>query len=69
MREEINFIIPSCMVASGIIVGVFIAIGRVQQGALLIIAPMIMGGCWLLAIAYIRRRNGRNDSGNNNHTK
>lgn len=51
-----KYILPLCMVASGVAIGIFIAVGRVQPSALLIIAPMIMGGVWLLAIAYVRRR-------------
>ena len=51
-----NYIIPTCMIASGIVVGILIGVGKVDQSALLLIAPMIMFGVWILGMAYIRRR-------------
>lgn len=61
-----KFIIPNCMILSGVIVGILIGVGKVQQGALLIIAPMIMFGMFLLAYAYVEKRNA---GSNNNNTK
>ena len=51
-----NYIIPTCMIASGIVVGILIGVGKVDQSALLLIAPMIMFGVWILGMAYVRRR-------------
>jgi hypothetical protein len=53
-----NYIIPSAMIATGAIVGICIGVGKVQQGALLLIAPMIMFGVWILAVVYKRRDYG-----------
>ena len=61
-----RFIIPNCMIFSGVIVGILIGVGKVQQGVLLIIAPMIMLGLFLLAYLYVERRNA---GSNNNNTK
>jgi hypothetical protein len=55
-RGNMNYLIPSAMIATGVIVGICIGLGKVQQGALLLIAPMILFGCWILAVVYIRRR-------------
>lgn len=51
-----NYILPIAMIASGVIVGILIIVDKVQEGAWLVIAPMIMFGVWILAIAYVRRR-------------
>jgi F0F1-type ATP synthase assembly protein I len=67
MNYVITIIIALSMVFSGVIVGILIGVGKIQQGALLIIAPMILGGCFILAVLYVKRR--FNDSSNNNHTK
>lgn len=51
-----NYILPVAMIASGVIVGILIIVDKVQEGAWLVIAPMIMFGVWILAFAYVRRR-------------
>lgn len=58
MRNSIlvTLIIPLGMVLSGTIVGILIGVGKVDASALLIIAPMIMFGVWLLGFAYVRNR-------------
>jgi flagellar biosynthesis protein FliQ len=55
-----NYILPSAMVVSGVIIGILIGVGKVQQGALLFISPMILFGVWILAVMYIKRRNNGN---------
>jgi Na+/citrate or Na+/malate symporter len=61
-----NYIIPSAIAISGVIVGILIGVGKVEQQALLVVTPMISGGCFLWAVIYVRRRNS--DSGNNHNT-
>jgi hypothetical protein len=51
-----NYVIPTIMIATGVIVGICIGVGKVPQGALILIAPMIMFGVWIMAIAHVRRR-------------
>ena len=51
-----NYVIPTIMIATGVIVGICIGIGKVPQSALLLISPMIMFGVWIMGIAYVRRR-------------
>lgn len=51
-----NYVIPTIMIATGVIVGACIGVGKVPQSALLLISPMIMFGCWIMAAAYVRRR-------------
>lgn len=61
MRNGMNYILPLAMFITGIIALVFIAVGRLDQGALLIAAPMTMVGLFLLAISYvIRKPNNKN---------
>lgn len=55
-RQEMNYIIPTIMIATGLIVGICIGVGKIEVSALLLIAPMIMFGCWIMAAAYVRRR-------------
>jgi hypothetical protein len=52
-----NYIIPSAMIGTGVVVGILIGVGKIDVSALLLISPMIMFGCWILAVVYIRRRN------------
>ena len=52
----VTLVLPSGMVLSGIIVGILIGVGKVDISALLIIAPMITFGLWLLAFAYVKKR-------------
>lgn len=48
--------LPLAMVITGIIALVFIAIEQLNQGVLLIAAPMIMVGLFLLAFLYVIRK-------------
>jgi len=52
-----SYFIPSAMIGTGIVVGILIGVGKIDVSALLLIAPMIMFGCWILAVVYIKRRN------------
>ena len=52
-----RFIIPNCMILSGIVVGILIGVGKTQQAALLIIVPLILYGLFILAYLYVERRN------------
>jgi hypothetical protein len=52
-----SYIIPFVMIGTGVVVGICIGLGKINVSALLLISPMIMFGCWIMAIAYIRRRN------------
>lgn len=60
-----NYIIALILLSSGIIVGILIGCGIVRDEALLIVAPMIMFGSWIMALTYIKRRNSV--SGNNHN--
>ena len=51
-----NYIIPVTMIATGVIVGICIGVGKIDVSALLLIAPMIMFGLWILGAVYVRRR-------------
>jgi len=53
-----NYIIPSAMIGTGVVVGILIGLGKVDVSALLLISPMIMFGCWILAVVYKRRDYG-----------
>ena len=52
-----NYLIPSAMIGTGVVVGICIGVGKVDVSALLLISPMIMFGCWILAVMYVKRRN------------
>jgi hypothetical protein len=52
----VTLVAPTSMVLSGVIVGILIGVGKVDVSALLLIAPMIMFGLWLLAFAYVKKR-------------
>jgi len=52
-----NYIIPTIMITTGVVVGICIGVGKVPQGALLLISPMILFGCWIMAVMYVKRRN------------
>lgn len=52
-----NFVIPSAMIGTGVVVGICIWLGRVDATALLLIAPMILFGVWIMAVMYVKRRN------------
>jgi len=58
-----KYIIPLSMIFYGIVVGILIGVGKVNQGALLIIGPMIMFGFWILAFTYVERRFTLNGKG------
>jgi hypothetical protein len=51
-----NYLIPSAMIGTGIVVGAFIGVGKIDVSALLLISPMIMFGCWIMAVMYVKRR-------------
>jgi hypothetical protein len=51
-----TLIMPMGMVLSGIIVGILIGVGKVDVSVLLLIAPMIMFGVWILAFGYVKKR-------------
>jgi hypothetical protein len=53
-----NYLIPSAMIGTGVVVGILIGVGKIDVSALLLIAPMIMFGCWILAVVYKRRDYG-----------
>jgi len=53
-----NYIIPSAMIGTGVVVGIIIGLGKVDVSALLLIAPMILFGVWILAVVYKRRDYG-----------
>jgi hypothetical protein len=53
-----NYIIPSAMIGTGMVVGICIGVGKVDVSALLLIAPMIMFGVWIMAVVYKRREHG-----------
>jgi len=55
-----NYIIPSVMIGTGVVVSILIGVGKINVSALLLIAPMIMFGCWIIAVMYIKRRNNGN---------
>jgi hypothetical protein len=57
--QKMNYLIPSAMIGTGIVVGAFIGIGKIDVSALLLISPMIMFGCWIMAVMYVRRGNVR----------
>jgi hypothetical protein len=52
-----NYLIPSAMIGTGAVVGILIGVGKIDPSALLLVAPMIMFGCWIMAVIYIKRRN------------
>jgi ATP/ADP translocase len=55
-----NYVIPSVMICTGVIVGVLIGVGRIDASALLLVAPMVMFGVWIFAVMYVKRRfNGK----------
>ena len=53
-----NFVIPSAMIGTGVVIGILIGVGKVESTALLLIAPMIMFGVWIMAVVYKRRNYG-----------
>jgi len=55
--QKMNYLIPFVMVGTGVAVGILIVLGEIDVSALLLIAPMIMFGCWIAAIMYTKRRN------------
>lgn len=59
MRNGISYILPLAMVITGIIALVFVAVGRLNQGVLLIAAPMTMVGLFLLAFLYVIKSNNK----------
>lgn len=56
LRNGIGYVLPIVVIVIGIITLIFVAIGRVNQGVLLIAAPMTMIGLFLLAISYVIRK-------------
>jgi len=60
VRSNMNYVIPSVMICTGVIVGVLIGVGRIDASALLLVAPMVMFGVWIFAVMYVKRRfNGK----------
>lgn len=55
--QKMNYLIPFVMVGTGVAVGILIGVGKIDVSALLLIAPMIMFGCWIFAVIYVRRSN------------
>lgn len=51
-----SYILPIAMVISGVVVGILIGMGKAEAQALLFVGPVIMLGCFLTAIAYVRRK-------------
>jgi len=51
-----NFVIPSAMIGTGVVIGILIGVGKVESTALLLIAPMILFGVWIMAVMYVRRK-------------
>lgn len=60
--QKINYLIPFAMVGTGVVVGILIGIGKIDVSALLLISPMIMLGCWIMAVMYVKRRNYEHSS-------
>ncbi len=57
--QKVVYIISVIMVALGIALGISVAFHKIQEGAYLLIAPMIMIGIWLFAYQMSRRGNVR----------
>jgi hypothetical protein len=57
--QKMTYIISVIMVALGISLGVSVAFHKIQEGAYLLVAPMIMIGIWLFAYNMSRRGNAR----------
>jgi hypothetical protein len=53
-----NYLIPSAMIGTGVVIGILIGVGKVESTALLLIAPMILFGTWIMAVMYKRREHG-----------
>jgi len=53
-----NYIIPTAMIGTGVVIGILIGVGKVESTALLLIAPMILFGTWIMAVMYKRRERG-----------
>jgi ABC-type multidrug transport system permease subunit len=56
--QKMIYIVSIMMVGLGISLGVSTALHKIQEGAYLLIAPMIMIGVWLFAYNITRRSNG-----------
>jgi hypothetical protein len=56
-----NYIIPSVMIGTGVVVGILIVVGKIDSSALLLIAPMILFGCWIMSVIYVKRRHYGNN--------
>lgn len=56
--QKVVYVISVIMIALGISLGISVAFHKIQEGAYLLIAPMIMIGIWLFAYQMSRRRNG-----------
>jgi prolipoprotein diacylglyceryltransferase len=57
MQKITLTIVSVVMIALGIIFGVLIKFNKVEEGGLLLVAPMIMIGIWLFAYNITRRSN------------
>jgi hypothetical protein len=57
--QKVIYIISVIMIALGISLGISVAFHKIQEGAYLLIAPMIMIGIWLFAYNISRRNNVR----------
>lgn len=51
-----RYIIPFVMIGTGVTVGICMGLGKVDISALLLIAPMVMFGVWILAVIYVKRK-------------
>lgn len=58
--QKVIWIASISMVMSGSIIGLLIKFDKVDEGALLLIAPMIMVGLFLFAYNMSRRNHGDN---------
>jgi len=58
MQRVILSILSVAMIALGIVFGVLIKFDKMQEGGLLLVAPMIMIGLWFFAYNMSRRDNG-----------
>jgi hypothetical protein len=58
MQKIVITIASISMVVSGIILGVLIKLDKIQEGGLLLVAPMVMIGIWLFSYNMLRRGNG-----------
>jgi len=56
--QKIVYIVSVIMIALGISLGISVVFHKIQEGAYLLVAPMIMIGIWLFAYNTTRRNNG-----------